>query len=81
MRELRRPSETLTAQHAPGQAKEGDRVDIDLVVTKGPDAQLSGTVCWSGLPQPVPFNGVLELMALLEEAAVPDGSRRDGTDR
>ena len=55
-------------------------MDIDLVVTKEPGAQLSGTVCWSGLAHPVQFNGVLELMALLEEAAEPDGSRRDGTD-
>jgi hypothetical protein len=56
-------------------------MEIDLVVTKGPGDQLSGTMSWSGLPEPLRFDGILELMALLERATDPVASERDGMGR
>jgi hypothetical protein len=47
---------------------------IDLVVTKTSDDQLGGAVRWVGQPESVEFHGVLELVALLEEAAASEPS-------
>jgi hypothetical protein len=47
---------------------------IDLVLTKTSEDQLGGTVRWVGQPASVEFHGVLELVALLEEAAASEPS-------
>jgi hypothetical protein len=42
------------------------RIVLDLTAHSG--EHLEGTANWDGLPAPVPFSGVLELLAVLEAA-------------
>jgi len=41
---------------------------IDLELTTGDDSGLYGSALWPGPPRPERFDGVLELMAILETA-------------
>ena len=41
-------------------------IGLDLTAHSG--EHLEGTATWDGLPAPVPFSGVLELLAVLEDA-------------
>lgn len=53
----RRPAPTLLDMH------------IDLELRTGCGVALRGSVTWPAHPEPVRFDGVLELMALLETAS------------
>ena len=51
------------------------RVVLDL--TGSPEVRFKGTALWGDLPEPAPFDGVLELLRVLEAAT---GVRADDTD-
>jgi hypothetical protein len=56
--------------------KPEENVLIVLDLTAYSGERPEGTATWDGLPAPVPFAGVLELLALLEDAvAGPNGVR------
>jgi hypothetical protein len=46
------------------------RIVLDLTAHSG--EHLEGTANWDGLPAPVPFSGVLELLAVLEDAVADE---------